>query len=73
MGEIVSNVVEQSRGQSLSGKDVFRSRMQHQCRRIGQYRQAVLKETGRLLTPDEAAQEWIARYAATFDKDNPGI
>jgi hypothetical protein len=72
MRDAVSNVVEQSSNPSLSGKDAFRSRMQHQCRRIGQYRQAVLKETGRLLTPDEAAQEWIERYAATFDKDNPG-
>ena len=71
MRDVVSNVIEHSRKSSLSGKDAFRLRMQHQCRRIGQYRQAVLKETGRLLTPDEAALEWIERYAATFDKEDP--
>jgi len=72
MRDVVTNVVEQSRGQSLSGQDTFRSRMQDQCRRIGQYRQAVLRETGYLLTPDEAALEWIERHAATFDNENPG-
>ena len=72
MRDVVSNVVEQSRGQSLSGQDTFRLRMQDQCRQIGQYRQAVLRETGRLLSPDEAALEWIERYAATFDNNLGG-
>jgi hypothetical protein len=71
MRDAVTNVVEQSRNPSLSGPEAFRSRMQNQCRQIGHYRQAVLKETGRLLTPDEAALEWIERYAATFDNDHP--
>jgi hypothetical protein len=29
----------------------------------------MLRECGRLLSPDEAALEWIERYAATFDND----
>ena len=69
--DVVSNVVEQSRVPSISRQEAFRLRMQNQCRRITLYRQAVLKETGRLLTPDEAALEWIERYASTFDMDNP--
>jgi hypothetical protein len=71
MRDVVYNVVEQSRDPVISGQEAFRLRMQNQCRRIGLYRQAVLKETGRLLTPDEAALEWIERYAATFDMDHP--
>lgn len=67
----MSTIVEQSEEQSLSSQDAFRLRMQNQCRQIGEYRQSVLKKTGRLLTPDEAALEWIERYAATFDRDYP--
>ena len=67
----MSSIVEQSEEESLSSQEAFRLRMLNQCRLIGEYRQAVLKETGRLLTLDEAAQEWIERYAATFDRDYP--
>jgi hypothetical protein len=63
----VSNVVEQSRENTLSGAEAFRARMESQCERIKQYRMAMLREDGRLLSPDEAALEWIERYAATFD------
>jgi hypothetical protein len=45
--------------------------MESQCYQIMQYRLAMLRDGGRLLSPDEAAQEWIDRYAATFDCDNP--
>ena len=69
--DVVSKALEQSRLSLMSAQEAFRMRMQQQCQRIGLYRQAVLKETGRLLTPDEAALEWIARYAASFDKDYP--
>ncbi len=67
----MSGIVEQSEEQALSSQELFRLRMLSQCRLIGEYRQAVLKETGRLLTLDEAALEWIERYAATFDLDYP--
>jgi hypothetical protein len=46
--------------------------MEQQCQQIKQYRQSMLRERGRLLSPDEAALEWIERYAATFDGGNCG-
>ena len=67
----MSNVVEQSEDQPMSEQEAFRVRMLDQVREIGLYRQAVLKETGRLLNPEEAALEWIERYAATFDGGHP--
>ena len=67
----MSSIVEQSENESLSSQEAFRLRMLEQIRQIGKYRQAVLKETGRLLTPDEAALEWIERYAATFESNPP--
>lgn len=42
--------------------------MESQCHHIEQYRQNVLRETGRELTLDEAALEWIERYASTFQQ-----
>jgi len=67
----VANSVEQSEDQPVSDQDAFRIRMLDQVGLIGKYRQSVLKETGRLLTPDEAALEWIERYAAIFGRNNP--
>jgi hypothetical protein len=32
----------------------------------------MLCECGRLLSPDEAALEWIERYAASFEGGNSG-
>jgi hypothetical protein len=66
----VSNVVTQSRQQTLSEQEVFRLRMENQCRQITLYRQELLRQTGHLLSPDEAALEWIKHYAASFDTDN---
>jgi hypothetical protein len=45
--------------------------MERQCRQITQYRQSMLLDYGRLLSPDEAALEWIERYAATFEMGIP--
>jgi hypothetical protein len=56
----------------LMGQDAFRLRMENQCLQIKEYRRAMLRECGRLLSPDEAALEWIERYAATFDNDTLG-
>ncbi|CAK0742982.1 PilZ domain-containing protein [Gammaproteobacteria bacterium] len=47
-------------------EDVFRARMVEQVCHIEQYRLKVLRTEGRNLNGDEAAQEWIARYAARF-------
>ncbi len=63
----MSDVVEQSREETLSGGDAFRLRMESQCRQIRKYRLATLREDGRLLSVDEAALEWIERFAASFD------
>ena len=68
----MSNRVIQSRTDTLSGQDAFRNRMEQQCHQIRQYRQSMLREGGRLLSPDEAALEWIERYAATFDGGTSG-
>jgi hypothetical protein len=44
----------------------FRARMEAQCYLVEQYQLAVAREEGRRLTADEAALEWISRYAETF-------
>lgn len=46
---------------------MFRMRMESQCQQIKRYRLQVFRESGRLLSVDEAAIEWIARFAASFD------
>lgn len=58
--------VTKNRTDSVAAQDTFRHRMEQQCNQIRQYRQSVLRESGRLLSPDEAALEWIERYAASF-------
>jgi hypothetical protein len=40
--------------------------MEAQCHQIMRYRLQVLRESGRLLSPDEAALEWIERFAASY-------
>jgi len=57
----------QGRTDTRAGQDAFRRRMERQCGQIAQYRQSMLRECGRLLSLDEAALEWIERYAATFE------
>jgi hypothetical protein len=46
--------------------------MEQQCHQIRKYRQSMLRDGGRLLSPNEAALEWIERYAATFDGGSCG-
>jgi hypothetical protein len=60
-------MVKQGLEDVLSAQDIFRSRMESQCHQIKLYRLARLRECGRLLTLDEAALEWIERFAATFE------
>ncbi len=47
-------------------QDAFKARMEAQCYQVEQYRLAVACDEGRRLTADEAAFEWIGRYAETF-------
>jgi hypothetical protein len=51
-----------------SGRDAYRARMVEQVCQIEAYRQQVAENEGRLLTGEEAAAEWIDRFAADFDK-----
>lgn len=44
----------------------FLARMESQCFQIDRYRWEVRRTEGRLLSEDEAAREWIQRYAADF-------
>lgn len=59
--------------QFLDSNDAFRSRMVEQVCAIERYREQVLQTEGRSLNPDEAAAEWIRRYADRFpDADGDG-
>ncbi len=42
--------------------------MEAQCHQIERYRLEVLRDEGRELSRDEAALEWIERYAEGFDE-----
>lgn len=46
--------------------DAFLARMQAQCEQIEAYRLDVLRRERRELSLDQAAREWIARYAESF-------
>lgn len=50
----------------------FRARMQAQCKKIEQYKDAVFESQGRRLSWDEAALEWIERYAEAFSACEAG-
>ncbi|MCP4211151.1 MAG: hypothetical protein GY764_06690 [Halieaceae bacterium] len=65
----MANVLEHSEKMSASTEDLFRARMLEQVRQIRRYRKKKLKDTGRLMSLDEAAIEWIERYASSFDMD----
>lgn len=53
----------------LSPQDRFSARMVEQLCYIEDYRQQVEREEGRSLTSEQAAREWIARFAEQF----PGL
>jgi hypothetical protein len=52
--------------QFLDQGAAFRSRMVQQVCSIENYRKQVQQEDGRVLTPQEAAAEWVARFAGRF-------
>lgn len=52
--------------QFLEAADAFRVRMVEQVCAIERYRKEVEADEGRTLTPQEAADEWISRYAGRF-------
>jgi PilZ domain len=53
----------------ITDDEYYRTRMVEQVCCIEAYRKQ-LAETGRELTSEAAAEEWIARYAAKFDDSN---
>lgn len=52
--------------QFLDPKAAFRSRMVQQVCSIENYRKEVREREGRALTPQEAADEWIQKFAGRF-------
>ena len=52
--------------QFLDADDAFRARRVEQVCSIENYRRQVEAREGRTLTRDEAAQEWITKYAGRF-------
>jgi PilZ domain-containing protein len=52
--------------QFLDSEEAFRVRMVEQICHIESYRQDVAQREGRQLTAEEAALEWISRYASSF-------
>ena len=56
--------------QFLDAEDAFRARMVEQVCYIENYKKAVYETEGRVLTVEEAAIEWIGKYASQFP--NPG-
>lgn len=52
--------------QFLDKNDVFRARMVEQICHIEQYKQEILEKEGRQLNGEQAAAEWIKRFAIDF-------
>ncbi len=52
-------------------EDAYRARMIEQVCHIEHYKREVLMKEGRKLTGEEAALEWIQRYAAKFPSLEP--
>jgi len=52
--------------QFLDSEEAFRVRMVEQVCHIESYRKDVAQREGRQLTAEEAAMEWIRRYASSF-------
>lgn len=52
--------------QFLDEDDTFRARMIEQICHIEQYKQEALEKEGRKLTGEQAAVEWIEKYATDF-------
>ena len=50
----------------LDAQDAFRARMVEQICHIENYRKSIYRTEGRELTAEQAALEWIGKYAAQF-------
>ncbi|MDX8403906.1 MAG: PilZ domain-containing protein [Mariprofundaceae bacterium] len=56
-----------------SEDEAFRMRMVEQLCHIEAYRKDVAAKQGRILTREEAAAEWIARYSEDFPEVRPSL
>ena len=54
---------------TLGAEQAFRARMDAQCEEIEKYRSMVVLDEHRQLSLEQAAREWIARYAEYFSID----
>lgn len=52
----------------LNSDDAYRARMMEQICHIDNYRQQVYSQEGRTLSSEDAAMEWIDKFAANFPK-----
>jgi hypothetical protein len=50
----------------LSTDDAFKARMVEQVCHIESYKQQILQSEGRKLSSEEAAAEWVSKFAANF-------
>ena len=57
----------------LDPEDAFRARMVEQVCYIENYKKVVYQTEGRLLTTEEAAMEWIGKYASQFPGSGPEV
>ncbi|MGE5601154.1 MAG: PilZ domain-containing protein [Pseudomonadota bacterium] len=55
----------------LDPEDAFRARMVEQVCHIENYKKVVHETEGRQLTTEEAAMEWIRKYASEFPESGP--
>jgi hypothetical protein len=65
--------VANAAGQHRESDEQFLARMEFQCFQIERYRWQARLVEGRVLSEDEAAREWIQRYAAEFARSVPGV
>lgn len=56
----------------LDPNDAFRARMVEQICHIEDYRAGVYRSEGRELTVEQAAMEWIGKYASEFPDEDGG-
>jgi len=50
----------------VNTQEAYKSRMVQQVCQIEHYKKSVYKQEGRLLNSEQAATEWIAKYAESF-------
>lgn len=65
----MSGAINTEGARQVTYAEAFRLRMESQCHEIERYRLTQMRTEGRELSIDEAAREWIERFAAEFADD----